>query len=66
MLYLHRHLDGHGGVDDGGELVRGEYPVRVVQEVLDRDELAVADPLQSRQGQLSLLLQSDVVPDKIF
>ena len=60
---LHRHLGGHGGVDDGGELVGGEYPERVADKVPHRDELSVADPLQSRQGQLTLLLQADVVPE---
>ena len=37
--HLDRHLGGHGGVDDGGELVGGEDPQRVVPEVQHGDKL---------------------------
>ena len=39
QVELDCHLGGHGGVDDGGELMGGEDPQRVVPEVQDRDEL---------------------------
>ena len=38
-------------------------PERIVPEVKDRDELIVAGPLQHHQGQLSLLLKADVLPE---
>ena len=43
----------------------GEDPERIIFEVPDGDELGVADPLQPRQRQLTLLLKPDVVPEKM-
>ncbi len=61
QVELHRHLGRHRGVDNGGQLVSGEYSERVVPEVQDGDELVVADPLEAPQRQVPLLFQRDVV-----
>ncbi len=61
QVELHRHLGCHRGVDNGGQLVSGEDPERVVPEVQDGDELVVADALESPQRQVPLLFQRDVV-----
>ena len=39
QVELDSHLGGHGGVNDGGQLMGSEYPQRVVPEVQHRDEL---------------------------
>ena len=61
QIKLHRHLGRHGGVDNGGQLVGGKDPQRVVPEVQDRDELVVADPLEPSERQVPLLFQRDVI-----
>ncbi len=61
QVELHRHLGRHGGVNNGGQLVSGEYSERVVPEVQDGDELVVADALEAPQRQVPLLFQRDVV-----
>ena len=39
QIELDRHLGGHGGVDNGGQLVGRKDPQGVVPEVENRDEL---------------------------
>ena len=60
-IELNGHLDGHGRVDDGGELVSGKDLERVVPKVQDGDEFVVANALQPLQGKLSLFFQGNVV-----
>ncbi len=55
QVELHRHLGRHGGINNGGQLVGGEYSERVVPEVQDGDELVVADALEAPQRQVPLL-----------
>merc|ERR1719195_561175 len=61
QVKLDSHLSAHGRINDC-ELVSSENLQRVVDEVQDRYESCVADGLQPLQGQLSLLLQTHVVP----
>ena len=62
QVELNRHLGRHGRVDDSSELVSCKDSQWVVPEVLHRDKVVVTDPLKPPEGQVSLLLQGDVVP----
>ena len=65
QVELHGHLGAGGRIGDSHQLVRGEYLVRVVHEVQHRDEVVIADGLQSLQGELALVRQRDIVPDVV-
>ena len=47
---LHGHLDRHGWVNDGGQLVGGKDSQGIVDEIEDGNELGVTNLLESIQG----------------
>ena len=56
--YLHRHLGGHGAVDDTGHFVTGQDIERILFKVCHINKPVLTNALESLQRNLSLVSEA--------